>query len=406
LSSYPITFQISVEGAEDAAASFSQVGDSVQSANEPIASVSRNTDNATQSFSKTIGPIAGTAAAFGSVAGSAYGLSDAYTRLEDSNLKLQNANDNLTKAQTAYNDAVAKYGPDSTQAANAALNLQKAHDNLTIAQNNAQMAGDRINQQWIGMATSTIPMVLMNVGNFSSTFSTLKDTLGGVFQSIGGGSDVMAAETDTSFSEMGATAEATGETMDAIPIIAIIGGIILAVTLLYAAWQSNFGGIRTYVTEFWNDVKPIFNDIGSALTFIWNNVLKPLATNWENTWNGMNAVFQAVSGAISGGIKSFINDVITTFNDFITGINLIISGINAVAGLLHLGSLSTFSTIPTLASGGVTSGPGLFMAGEAGPELLAGASVTPLSSSSTTTTTTRISAQQCRTGKNSSRLRH
>ncbi len=66
-----------------------------------------------------------------------------------------------------------------------------------------------------------------------------------------------------------------------------IGIVIAAIALLAAAWATDFGGIRTIVTEFWEGhLKPIFDQLVgwlqdnipvalAALSDVWENTLKP-----------------------------------------------------------------------------------------------------------------------------------
>ncbi|MBK8211575.1 MAG: phage tail tape measure protein [Rhodospirillales bacterium] len=63
-----------------------------------------------------------------------------------------------------------------------------------------------------------------------------------------------------------------------------IGIIIAAVGLLAAAWVTDFGGIRTMVTEFWNThLKPIFDMLVQWLQTNIPIAIGVLAGFWENT---------------------------------------------------------------------------------------------------------------------------
>ena len=204
--------------------------------------------------------------------------------------------------------------------------MTKASNAVTIAQNNADMASQTVNKDWLNLATSTIPGVVMTLGKLAPMFT-----------GAGEASQGMADTTDESFGEMDIAAEGTGEAMDAIPIVAIISAIIIAVGLLYEAWTHNWGNIRGITMDVWNDVKPIFDDIGAGLEWIWNNVLVPFGEAWATIFNDIGiAALDAV------------NIVIGIFNGFIGTVNDVIKGINDLAKVLDLPQLKTFGTLATL----------------------------------------------------------
>ena len=51
-----------------------------------------------------------------------------------------------------------------------------------------------------------------------------------------------------------------------LPIVAIIGGIVLAVFLLKKAWDTNFGGIRDTILGVWNKIKLVFSGIRALIS--------------------------------------------------------------------------------------------------------------------------------------------
>lgn len=78
------------------------------------------------------------------------------------------------------------------------------------------------------------------------------------------------------------------------PVIAIVAAVGAAVFLLYKAWDTNFLGIKTTLTNFWNDtLKPVFTDIQNWLATniplaittakgFWDNTLAPaLSRVWQ-----------------------------------------------------------------------------------------------------------------------------
>lgn len=61
-------------------------------------------------------------------------------RIEKAQTKVANKTIDMEKAQIKYNDAVSKYGENSSQAQTAALNLEKAENNLQVALNELETA--------------------------------------------------------------------------------------------------------------------------------------------------------------------------------------------------------------------------------------------------------------------------
>jgi len=68
------------------------------------------------------------------------------------------------------------------------------------------------------------------------------------------------------------------------PVILIVTAVGVAVGLLYAAWESNFLGIRDIVTEIWNSyLAPIFNTVVAWLSENIPIALQRLSDFWQNT---------------------------------------------------------------------------------------------------------------------------
>lgn len=147
-------------------------------------------------------------------------------------------------------------------------------------------------------------------------------------------------------------------------IIIAITALVAAFVLLWNKCESfrNFfigmgeaikTGIRTAVDFITN----IFN---SVVSFISNKVIQPISGFFTKLWSG-----------ISDGVKSMVNVVINALNRLIKGFlapfNTIIDGLNLIPGV-NIQKLSL--QIPTLATGGFPSMGQMFIAREAGPELV------------------------------------
>ncbi len=83
-----------------------------------------------------------------------------------------------------------------------------------------------------------------------------------------------------------------------LPLIALVVAIGAAVGLLVAAWMSDWGGIRTTLTDFWNNTaQPIFSAIVSWLQDNIPKAIQAVSGFWTDT---LVPAFQAVSGFITG----------------------------------------------------------------------------------------------------------
>jgi len=107
------------------------------------------------------------------LATSAFSLYMAYDRVEErtvsyqrSLLMLHNAQIQLARAQEAYSNAVARYGPDSTQAAIAAEQLAKAQEALSVAQERARVMQQNVNEEMMRAALVAIPSVITAINSF------------------------------------------------------------------------------------------------------------------------------------------------------------------------------------------------------------------------------------------------
>ena len=191
-------------------------------------------------------------------------------------------------------------------------------------------------------------------------------------------------------------------------------------------FSNMWNGIKTTATNLWNSIKTgatnAWNGIKTVLSpftnWINTNIVQPASTLlsnlWsgfltgaKNAWEGTKQVFSAVAtffyntfhGAWSGIVKIFSvagsifvdikNGIVSAFkkivNGIIGGLNKVISipfkGINtalstirniSIMGLTPFAGLKSISvpSIPYLASGGIVDAGQLFVAREAGPELV------------------------------------
>ena len=98
-----------------------------------------------------------------------------YDQIEKSEIALDRAHVTLEKdtnavqaAQEKYNEAVAKYGPNSQEATDAANKLKAAQDALTVAHEHADEAQVNVNNTMMMSALTVIPSVIGIIGSLST----------------------------------------------------------------------------------------------------------------------------------------------------------------------------------------------------------------------------------------------
>ena len=187
----------------------------------------------------------------------------------------------------------------------------------------------------------------------------------------------------------------------------LIKGIALAVwDFLKGIWNS----IKSNVESIWNGIKSflsnIWNGIKNAATSVWNglktavlnvvngiktgitnafNAVKTFLSNCMNTiksvvtsvWNGIWGAIKGVINGILGGIESMVNGVIKGLNFMINALNKlsfdvpdwvpIIGGKKFGFNIKNISEVS----LPRLADGGMVNAGTMFIAGEAGAEVVA-----------------------------------
>jgi len=167
--------------------------------------------------------------------------------------QLEVAQKALEEAQRKYNEAVAKYGPESEKAQEAAKNLALAQEKYQLAAERAQIMQNNVNQTVTQFALSVVPTVI-----------TMIDSGVKAFQSFHAAIDMVNKV--TAF-------------LAANPIMAAIMAIGLLVGALITAYQTCEpfrNAVNAIGQALYNFLKPAIDAICGALTWFWDNVLKPL----------------------------------------------------------------------------------------------------------------------------------
>lgn len=128
--------------------------------------------------------------------------------------------------------------------------------------------------QGISKAVLFFQKLARSMPGLTRVLLTLSMALGAVLVVVGG--VIAAAGTiglmlpaiKAGLAAMGATIAGVGSTFAAyfLPVVAIIGGVVLAVYLLKRAWETNFAGIRDTILGAWEKVQLVFQGIRALVT--------------------------------------------------------------------------------------------------------------------------------------------
>lgn len=192
-------------------------------------------------------------------------------------------------------------------------------------------------------------------------------------------------------------------------MVDIVGGILELIAGLFSGDEKKikegattlWNGIKKVFSNAWKSIKNIFSGVEKFFSGVWKvikNSFKNVKTWFKDTfqsaWKAVKNVFSGVSdffgsiwttikkkftsigtsvgNAIGSAFKTVVNAIISfaenTINGFIRAINSAINVINKIPGV-QISTLSTLS-IPRMAEGGMVSTGQLFIAREAGPELV------------------------------------
>ena len=128
--------------------------------------------------------------------------------------------------------------------------------------------------QGISKAVLFFQKLARSMPGLTRVLLTLSMALGAVLVVVGG--VIAAAGTiglmlpaiKAGLAAMGAAIAGVGSTFAAyfLPVVAIIGGVVLAVYLLKRAWETNFAGIRDTILGAWEKVQLVFQGIRALIT--------------------------------------------------------------------------------------------------------------------------------------------
>lgn len=146
-------------------------------------------------------------------------------------------------------------------------------------------------------------------------------------------------------------------------LILLFAGLMAATYLVYKNWDK----IKVKADELWQKIL----EFGAGLRECWNGIIEDVNINlvqpWNNFWDAVGGKVSAVWQGIKNAVKSGINSVINFINSGIGQLNKfqvnVPKGVPIVGGK-HVGF--NIPKIPTLATGGIATGPTLAEIGEGG----------------------------------------
>ena len=198
------------------------------------------------------------------------------------------------------------------------------------------------------------------VDTFSPAISWFSDLWGSVSQTF---EDV--------FYDIGVLASGTWET------IKIIWGIVSdwfdtnVIQPVASFFSGLWDGISSWAIKSWNKISTVFSGIAAWFDA---NVIRPIVGFFTDLWTDITVIF----GKVVGFFKGIINGVLSGLNSAISyafgGINSILRSIRgfSIAGFTPFSGLREISVpqIPMLADGGFVDQGQLFIAREAGAEMV------------------------------------
>lgn len=263
------------------------------------------------------------------------------TQATSATIALQTAQLSLASAQDKVNAAMQPAGPTADAIAKAQQNLKDAEDKLSIAHQNAEIRTESLNERFLMLGTTGIPMALTAFSNISTVATSLPGALGalsGVF--------------DTTAVSIGGMDIALG------PLLIVIIAVVAAVAILYEAWTNDWGGIREKAAAAWDFLKSGIDAFVKDVLGIWNG-LEALYSTVVDLWNKIVGFIQGAVQAIENTVQGLWNalvghsiwtDMLTTMHDQTK------TTMDAIVGTFQSGFAKIPGAVPSLTLGGSATG--------------------------------------------------
>lgn len=148
------------------------------------------------------------------------------------------------------------------------------------------------------------------------------------------------------------------------PVIGIITVIAGLAALIYAAWQTNFGGFRDFVIQVWNAVVQKFNEVKEAVM----PIISDLVSYIQERWKAIQPVVETVMNAfqqVVAFVLPFVYDTVMFYlnaaKDVFVGVFNLIAGVIKFFVALFTGDWKgMWEAVKQMLSGAVQAVWGLF----------------------------------------------
>jgi hypothetical protein len=232
-------------------------------------------------------------------------IENAETSLDRANVTVEKGTNAVQSAQERYNEVIAKYGPNSQQAADAADKLKAAQDSLNVAQERVDEAQRRVNDTIMMSSLTIIPSIITGFTSLNTLLTAtpaIESAVATATGAVGTAMDFLAAN----------------------PIVLVIAGIAALAIGLYYAFE--------HCKPFHDAVMAVANVLGGALSvaatavsnaigWLWNNVLKPFGEFlWNVFVNAYLKPLEAAWDALSSGIMWLWHNVLEPVASFFKGV--------------------------------------------------------------------------------------
>ena len=141
-------------------------------------------------------------------------------------------------------------------------------------------------------------------------------------------------------------------------ILDVVGNALLAV----------YHVVQLVVETIINVVRAVVETVHAIATGDWKKAWEAWSKVFKDIWDGIKRIVFDVVNAILGGIEAFLNMAVSGINHLLKGLASVASFLG-IGGTFQLGYVS-LPRIPQMAEGGFPDVGSLFIAGEAGPELV------------------------------------
>ena len=164
-------------------------------------------------------------------------------------------------------------------------------------------------------------------------------------------------------------------------VVAFFQTGLQAVVTLFLNWT-----LLGQIIKNWDLIQKVFTDSWNGIVDFFSGAIDSFVRGWESAWSGVGNFIRDTFNNIVGFVKAPLNAIIGLINGVIGSINQLKIDIpDWVPGVGGQTLGFNVPRIPMLADGGVITGSGSVIVGEAGPEMLTlprGARVDPLSDQS------------------------